>query len=43
MLEDTELLVFIVMAVGIIMNPYKNTTCPRPCLSDYFSSEGGFT
>lgn len=39
MLEDAELLVFIVMAVGIIMNPYQNTTCLRPCISDYFLSK----
>lgn len=41
MLEDTELLVSIVMAVGFIMNPYL--TCLRPYISDYFSSKRGFT
>jgi len=42
-LEDAELLVFTVMAVGIIMNPYQNTTSLTPCINDYFSSERGFT
>lgn len=42
MLEDTERPVLTVVVVGIVMNPYQNPTCLRPCINDYFSSERGF-
>lgn len=35
MVEDAELLVFIVVALGIRMNPDQNSTCLRPCISDF--------